>query len=105
LLSSVEEHKKKMPAIVLLYQNKPNPFVEVTNIKFQIPNKSRIKLKIYDLVGRLIKTLVDKEMDSGHYEVEWDGKDSFGEKVPTGIYFCKLQVGEFKTMKKLILLH
>jgi hypothetical protein len=103
LLEGVEEHKKEMPAIVL-FQNEPNPFVKITHIKFQIPNKSRVRLKVYDLSGRLVKTLVDKEMDSGYYEIEWNGRNEFGKKVGEGIYFYKLQVGKLKTVRKTILL-
>jgi flagellar hook assembly protein FlgD len=84
----------------LLYQNEPNPFVETTHIKLQIPNKNRVKLKIYDLSGRL----VDKEVERGYYEVEWDGRNSFGEKVVEGIYFYRLQVGKFKITRKTVLL-
>jgi flagellar hook assembly protein FlgD len=104
LLEGVEESKEEMPAGVLLYQNEPNPFVEVTNIKFQIPNKSRVRLKVYDLSGRLVKILVDNEMERGYYEVKWDGRNSFGEKVGEGIYFYELQAGKLKTVKKTILL-
>jgi hypothetical protein len=103
LLAGVEEREKEMTLVALL-QNEPNPFVRRTNIKFQIPNKSRVNLSIYDLSGRLVKTLVDEEMGRGCYQVEWDGKDSFGEEVSEGIYFYKLQVGKLKTVRKTILL-
>jgi flagellar hook assembly protein FlgD len=61
-------------------------------------------LKVYDLSGRLVKILVDNEMERGYYEVKWDGRNSFGEKVGEGIYFYELQVGKLKTVKKTILL-
>jgi len=64
----------------------------------------RVTLKIYDLLGREIKTLVDKEMSPGNYSVTWDADDNYGKKVSTGIYLYSLNAGRFTQTRKMILL-
>jgi len=82
----------------------PNPFYSISKIKYFIPKSSHIELKIYNLTGQLVKTLVDKEQREGIYIVEWDGKDRNKKFVPSGIYFIKLSGDEFSEIKKLVLL-
>jgi flagellar hook assembly protein FlgD len=100
----LRESKKEKPARALLYQNEPNPFSSVTNIRFSVPTKSRVRLRVYDLGGRLVKTLVDEDKRAGYHQVRWYGRDGSGVKVSKGIYFYRLEVGEFKATRKLILL-
>ncbi|MCH7760613.1 SBBP repeat-containing protein [candidate division TA06 bacterium] len=89
-----------------LLQNLPNPFHHSTVIRYQIPSTNpesritnHISLRIYDLTGRLVETLVDERQEPGVYQVQWEGKDQ-----PTGIYFYRLQTGDFTTTKKLTLI-
>lgn len=78
-----------------LVQNHPNPFDTQTTIRYFIPGQCQVQLKIFDVLGREIKTLVNQEQQAGSYEV---GFNMTG--FPSGIYFCKLQVGRFiQTMK------
>jgi len=83
----------------LLAQNYPNPFNPVTTIKYQIPKISFVTLKIYDVLGNEITTLVNQEKPSGRYEVEFDAL-----ALPSGIYFYKLQAGSFVQTKKMVLM-
>jgi hypothetical protein len=78
----------------------PNPFANQVVIQLNAKVCSNISIQIYDITGKLIR-----EFSSSSDRFIWDGTHNNGEKVPTGIYFCKLQTGRYKTMKKLILLH
>ncbi len=78
--------------IFQLYQNYPNPFNSVTKIKYSIKNDSFVILSIYDLQGHLVKTLVRQNQSQGNYEVQWDGENISGSKMPSGIYIYKLNV-------------
>ena len=82
-----------------LYQNFPQPFNPTTTIKYQIANIRFVKLKVYDVLGNEIATLVEAEKSAGNYEVEFDGTG-----LPSGIYFYKLQAGNFVETKKMLLL-
>ncbi len=77
----------------------PNPVVGSAIIKYQLPVKSKISLKIYDITGRIVKTLVNEEKKAGSYTVNFDTQG-----LTTGIYFAKLVVGDYKEIKKLILM-
>ncbi|MCK4352782.1 carboxypeptidase regulatory-like domain-containing protein [candidate division WOR-3 bacterium] len=102
-LVGVEEGSQKF--IYRLYQNQPNPFSQKTVISYQLPVVSRVSLKIYDITGRLAKLLVNDTQKPGHYTVNWDGTDTNGKKLSSGIYFYRLESGDFKAINKLILLH
>jgi len=94
-----------------LIGNYPNPFNPSTTIKFTIPaslNPSQggtlITLKVYDILGREIKTLVDENKTAGEYSVTWDGKDKTGNEVSSGIYFYNIRFGEKSISKKMVLM-
>ncbi len=82
-----------------LYQNYPNPFNSKTIINFSVPKESFITLKVFDILGNEITTLVNEEKPSGIYKVEFDGSD-----LPSGVYFYRMQAGKFNDIKKLILM-
>ncbi len=87
-----------------LKQNYPNPFNPATTIQYQISENQNVKLQIYNIMGKLIKTLVDSEQNVGYHSVIWNGKDNYGQNVASGIYIYKLQAGSFVKMYKLNLL-
>jgi len=91
--------KKKNEFVYKVKQNNPNPFNTVTTIEYTIPKKEFVTLKIYDLMGREIETLVNKEQNSGTYEVYWDAG-----KYPGGIYLYRLDTPESSSCGKMILL-
>ncbi len=82
-----------------LYQNYPNPFNPVTTINYQLPKESFVTIKIFDAIGRVIETLVNKEQPAGNYIINWDGN-----KYVSGLYYYELIAGEFKEVKKMLLL-
>jgi photosystem II stability/assembly factor-like uncharacterized protein len=82
-----------------LNQNHPNPFNPVTSIQFAISSRQFVTLKVYDLLGREVATLVNEEKPTGTYEVTW-----YAENLPSGVYFYHLKAGEFISSKKMLLL-
>ncbi len=90
-------------------QNYPNPFNPTTAINFTIPvvgayGNTPVRLKVYDILGREIKTLVNENKIAGEYSVTWDGKDNIGNEVSSGIYFYNLKYGDISISKKMILM-
>jgi uncharacterized delta-60 repeat protein len=87
-----------------LSQNYPNPFNQTTKIEFTLVTSDFVSLKIYDILGRKVRTLVSEHVPSGHKSVLWDGKDGLGNEVASGIYFYKLEAGDFTEVKKMVLI-
>jgi hypothetical protein len=92
------------PSTFALSQNYPNPFNPTTNIEFAIPQHETVKLEVYDILGRLVTTLANSDMPAGTYKVIWNGKDSNGQSVATGLYLYRLQAGSFTSVKKMLML-
>jgi hypothetical protein len=87
-----------------LSQNFPNPFNPSTKIRFTIPGRENVSLNIYDIHGRLIRSLVsNSSFNAGTYDLNWDGKNQWGEMVASGIYFSRLIAGKFTETKKMSL--
>ena len=91
------------PRVFALGQSSPNPFHQKAEVRYQIPVKAEVSLKVYDLSGRLVSTLIDGTHEPGHYTVPWDGKNQSGLEVPSGVYLYRIKAGEFVSTKKLIL--
>jgi len=107
------QHKLNTPLDYELYQNYPNPFNPSTTIKYEIPDQVRndkikvethghasVQLKVYDILGREVATLVNKKQKTGYYEVGWNATNQ-----PSGVYFYQLTAGNYSEVKKMILLH
>jgi parallel beta-helix repeat protein len=91
------------PERFALLQNYPNPFNPETYISFALPVASPVSLKIYNVAGQLVKSLADGEqMSAGLHMVRWDGTNQTGEKVASGIYFYKMNAGDFQATKKMV---
>ncbi|NOR18179.1 T9SS type A sorting domain-containing protein, partial [candidate division WOR-3 bacterium] len=100
----IEEVRSKKQKVRL--QVYPNPFRQMTTIKFQIPSsKSQVTMSIYDVSGRLVKNFnLKSEISNLQSEVSWNGVDDAGQKLPSGVYFCRLDIGEFSETQKILLL-
>ncbi len=92
------------PAVNALAQNFPNPFNPSTTIRFDMKAKGLVTVKIYDVAGRLVRTLVNEVKDAGVYSAVWDGRNNIGSEVASGIYFYKMETVGFLATKKLVLL-
>ena len=94
----------EIPGVYRLAQNFPNPFNPTTAIRFDIKRKGQVSLRIYNVAGQLVRTLVDGELEAGNYSKEWKGLNNSGSKVASGVYFYRLEAGEFESVKKMVLL-
>jgi hypothetical protein len=79
------------PPIGLSLRNTPNPFNEQTKIEFQLPESGTVAIRIYDAAGRLVRTVMHTRAQKGLNSVEWDAHDEAGKRVPSGVYFCRLE--------------
>jgi len=93
-----------LPRVSALHQSSPNPLHQSAVISYQLSERARTSLKVYNLAGRLVKTLVNEEKPPGFYEVEWGGEDETGRFLPDGAYFYCLNAGDYISTRKLILL-
>lgn len=93
-----------VPNTFFLSQNFPNPFNPSTIIRFGLPAAEKVTIKVYDVLGREVKTLINEELRPGYHQVEWDGTNNYGARVSSGIYIYRMVAGKFvKTMKMMML--
>ena len=98
-----------LPSHTTLLQNYPNPFNPETWIPFKLAQNTPVTINIYDTKGQLIRTIALGNKPAGVYVTKdkaayWDGRDSLGEKVASGAYFYTLQAGDFRTVRKMVIL-
>ncbi len=94
------------PQSFALLQNYPNPFNPETTIRFDLPKESEVRLQIYNIHGQLLRTLFEGALKAGAWQRVWDGRDTGGNEVPSGVYFYRLQVnaGEWTSTRKMVLM-
>jgi len=93
-----------VPKKYSLHNNYPNPFNPITTIPFDIPNSSIVSISIYDVGGRIVKTLTEQNWPAGYHELQWNGQSSNGRMVGTGVYFIRMESEKIVQYKKMILL-
>lgn len=98
-----EDGPPELPRVVSLGRNTPNPFNPRTTIHYALPERSPVRLAVYDLRGRHVRTLVDEEIDGGEHSVEWDGRDRGGRSVASGVYFYRLDTPTRSFSRKMTL--
>ena len=101
--NTIEIDFKSLPLVYSLSQNYPNPFNPSTKINYQIVENGNVKLTVFDMLGREVKTLVNKVQERGKYEVVWNGDNDAGAKVSSGVYFYRFEAGDFVASKKMIM--
>lgn len=97
-ITSVESMLNNFPVNFTLQQNYPNPFNPSTQITYSIPKLSNVSIKVYDILGQEIATIVNDKKPKGVYTIRWDAQN-----VPTGLYFYRLVTGEYELIKKMII--
>lgn len=100
----IQDNTNWQPSKFLLCQNYPNPFNPETEIKYSLAKNDKVKLVVYNVLGRKVRALVDEYQTAGNKSVHWDGKDESGNEVGSGIYFYQIQTGDFVQTKKMTLL-
>jgi hypothetical protein len=87
-----------------LFQSYPNPFNPQTTIVFEMPEPGDVSLKVFNAAGQIVATLVEEHKPTGRHIVHWDGRNQFGRHVSSGVYFYRLQAGDYVETKRMILL-
>jgi len=96
-----------IPSVPMLSQNRPNPFNPMTSIAYGVPassGRTHVRLTIYDVSGREVRRLVDGSQAPGSYNALWDGRDDRGQRVHSGVFFYRLQVGRDSLTRKMTVL-
>jgi hypothetical protein len=103
VITSVAGNRSEAPLQYALQQNYPNPFNPATKISFTLAEPSQMRLQIYDVTGKLIKVLLEAKYGAGAHQLEWDGRDTRGQKVASGVYFYSLRANKFEAIRKMVL--
>jgi photosystem II stability/assembly factor-like uncharacterized protein len=108
-VTGVEEEGAEIPQTFSLMQNYPNPFNPTTKIKYDLPEQATVALRIYNVLGQEVATLANGPQSAGHHEATWDGRNNFGNRVSSGVYFYRFEArgtsGQtFANLKKMLFL-
>ena len=101
---ATDESDDSEPETLSFFQNYPNPFNSGTTIRYDLPGTSKVVLKVYDLLGKEVRTLIDQVQSAGEKSIDWDGKDRYGREVSSGVYIYRLQAGEEVRSRKMTIL-
>jgi hypothetical protein len=93
-----------VPQSFVLHQNYPNPFNPITQIKYELPKASLVNITIYDMMGRIVNNLASSRQAAGYKSVLWNATNDAGQPVSAGLYLYTIQAGDFKQVKKMVLL-
>jgi flagellar hook assembly protein FlgD len=91
------------PQQFALHQNYPNPFNADTQIDFHLSETGHVRLMVYNMLGQLVKTLLDEDLPAGPHRAIWDGTNIKDRPLASGIYFCRLEAAGHKAIKKMVL--
>ncbi|MFZ0389707.1 MAG: T9SS type A sorting domain-containing protein, partial [Calditrichia bacterium] len=98
-LTSLQDDRTQVSSVFSLEQNYPNPFNPATLIRFSLPGKDLVTLKVYNLIGQEVATLLNEPLAAGEYEINFDGMS-----LASGIYFYELRAGEYQSIRRMTLL-
>jgi len=104
LPGAISKETNSLPKVFALHANYPNPFNPYTTIVFDIPKETNITLTIYDVMGRVVKELINENIQAGTHRVLWNGTNDNGQPIPSGMYFCQLKSDDYLETMKLVLL-
>lgn len=102
--SAVPDNSKSLPEDIRLEGNYPNPFNPCTQIRFSLPGNLHIKLTIYNALGQKLAQIAEGEFTAGEHQIDWKGMDQYGNTVPSGLYFYRLEAGDKIQTRKMILM-
>ncbi len=101
-VTSVDEQKSVIPASYSIEQNYPNPFNPNTTIRYSLPEKTYVRLKVFDTLGRQVRVLFDGEQLQGEQQTFWNGRDNSGRLVASGVYFYRIETDAFRKTTKML---
>jgi len=100
----VSDNSNLVPTLYYLSQSYPNPMTNKAKIDFTLPQEGHVRLAIYNILGQTIKVIVNEKIGAGFHSVYWDGRDQNGKEVSAGVYFYKMEAGEFSATQRLIVI-
>ncbi len=103
-LLDIESTDDNLPTSFAFHQNYPNPFNPSTKLEFDLPKQIDVSLKVYDIMGREITTIINETMDPGYHRRVWNGRNNIGQQLPSGIYIARLVTQEYGKSIKMVLL-
>ena len=83
---------------------KPNPFNPITKMFYTLPKRSLVSVKVYNMLGKEVVTLLEKEQSFGKYSISWNGQDNFGKQVSSGVYFAEIRASDKRRINKMLLM-
>jgi hypothetical protein len=92
------------PETFALHQNYPNPFNPITSIRYDLPQDELVNIKVYDMLGRIVRALVNSQQAAGYHSIKWGATSDRNEPISAGIYIYTIQAGEFRQTRKMVLL-
>ena len=102
--SVAEVNSASVPGAAALHQNVPNPFNPSTTIHYELPTDADVTVQVFDVSGRLVRTLVQGHQIAGSRSVLWDGRDNRGQLATSGVYFVRLRTRDFAQTRKMVLI-
>jgi len=93
-----------IPEVFALHQNYPNPFNPITSLRYDLPEDGLVNITIYDMMGRIVKTLINSSQSAGYKSIQWNATNDRNKPVSAGLYLYTIQAGEFRQTKKMVLL-
>jgi hypothetical protein len=103
-LTGITGETDLIPEKFALYQNYPNPFNPTTTIKYALKQQAEVKINIYNLLGQVVRTLVNSSQEAGYKTVVWDGLNNYGARAASGVYIYRIEAGDFVQARKMILM-
>ena len=100
----VKQADSQLPGEFRLYANYPNPFNPATTLRYDLPRQAKVTIRVYDVLGKLVATLVDGQKKAGSYTVQWNGRDDSGKTVPSGLYIAKMVTSDYSKSVKMLLM-
>jgi len=98
------EGERDLPLDFALRQNAPNPFNPITTIRYELPQDANVRIDVYNVAGRLVRTIVDGPVRAGYSEVIWDGRDAGGRRVASGVYLYRMRTADYESKKMMVML-
>jgi len=98
-----DEGSPSIPTVTMLDNAYPNPFNPNTTIRYQLKDPGKVKIEIYSLKGHRVRSFSRQHDAAGRYQIVWDGRDSSGNALPSGVYLYKMSSGSYSAIKKLVL--
>ena len=93
-----------IPSEFVLDKNFPNPFNPITKMYYTLPKRSLVSIKVYNMLGKEVVTLLEKEQSFGKYSISWNGQDNFGKQVSSGVYFAEIRASDNRRINKMLLM-